>query len=151
MCYLFAYLSSSPSSWLAQGVSLFLCREGQGLRNITERLQRESWRWHLTAPMQIRILQQSHRPENRVAVLIENLWNAFTHSLPLTCSTSMLCLKDSYYGAFLWWEDGPSVFDSKARRPDNWWHKTFSGFGLGEGHMPQIRDDTINSSRKMTS
>lgn len=36
--------------------------------------------------MQVKILQESNRPENQVTVRIGNLLHAFTHSLPPTFS-----------------------------------------------------------------
>lgn len=68
---------------------LSIYRDGEGLRNSRESLlQRERWQY-LTVPMQTKILQQSNSPPNKVAIMIENLLNDFTHLFPLAFSMSM--------------------------------------------------------------
>lgn len=71
--------------------------------------------------MQITIFPQSNSPEKQVAVMIENLLNAFTHLLASTVSTSTAMPERLVLQAFplTGTEDNFSVLDSKATKPDS--------------------------------
>ena len=68
---------------------LSINRDGEGFGKYYRKTAERKLDVIFTAPIQIRILQQSNCPEKQVTVMTENLLNAFTHLLSPTFSMSI--------------------------------------------------------------